>query len=81
MLNDATLFVEGFPSTFDNDDLRKLFVRFGTVRSTQVARDTRGKSLRFGYVHMATQDEACNAVRQLNRVKIGQNLLIVDFKR
>jgi hypothetical protein len=32
-------------------------------------------------VYMATHDEACNAVRQLNRVKLGENVLIVDFKR
>jgi RNA recognition motif-containing protein len=80
-MNDGTLFVEGFPSTFDNDDLTKLFLRFGTVRSTEVTRDTNGSSLRFGYVYMATHDEACNAVRQLNRVQVGANVLIVAFKR
>ncbi len=58
------LYVGNLPYTVAYDDLRSLFSQAGTVESAQVMseRDT-GRSRGFGFVEMATDAEAENAIR------------------
>jgi len=61
------LYVGNLPYTVSDDDLRSLFSQAGTVESAQVMteRDT-GRSRGFGFVEMATDAEAENAVRMFD---------------
>ena len=71
------LFVDGIPSYFGENDLRSLFLPYGTVLHTEVARAPSGRSLRFGFVEMATCQEACRAMSGLNRSRVERGKLIV----
>ena len=61
------LYVGNLPYTVADDDLRRLFSQAGTVESAQVMseRDT-GRSRGFGFVEMATDAEAENAIRMFD---------------
>ena len=61
------LYVGNLPYTVADDDLRSLFSQAGTVESAQVMseRDT-GRSRGFGFVEMATDAEAENAIRMFD---------------
>jgi len=61
------LFVGGLPFATSNERLRELFAATGTVESATVVtdRDT-GRSRGFGFVEMATAEEAQQAIAQLN---------------
>ena len=61
------LFVGGLPYATSNDQLRDLFAQVGQVTSAVVVtdRDT-GRSRGFGFVEMATPEEADQAVTRFN---------------
>ncbi len=61
------LYVGNLPYSTMDDDLRTLFGQAGTVESATVMteRDT-GRSRGFGFVEMATDSEAENAVRMFD---------------
>lgn len=61
------LFVGGLSFSTSNDRLRELFAGVGTVESAAVVtdRDT-GRSRGFGFVEMATPEEAEQAISRLN---------------
>ena len=61
------LFVGGLPYSTSNDQLRDLFAQTGQVESAVVVtdRDT-GRSRGFGFVEMATPEEADQAVSKFN---------------
>jgi len=71
------LFVDGFPSFFGERDLESLFLPYGTVLHTEIVRSPSGGSLRFGFVEMATCQEACRAVSELNKQRIQDGRLMV----
>lgn len=77
---DTRLLIDGLPSVFTDQQLEELFSRFGIVQSAKVTRDSRGQSLRFGYVKMATLHEAHKAVQQLNRSKFDGQVLVVKIE-
>jgi RNA recognition motif-containing protein len=64
------LFVDGFPPFFGEQDLESLFLPYGTVLHTEIIRSPSGGSLRFGFVEMATCQEACRAITELNRHRV-----------
>ncbi|MBI4246022.1 MAG: RNA-binding protein [Candidatus Rokubacteria bacterium] len=61
------LFVGGLPFTTSNDTLREMFAEAGAVESASVVtdRDT-GRSRGFGFVEMATGEEADQAISKFN---------------
>jgi RNA recognition motif-containing protein len=73
----SRLFVDGFPSFFGEQDLQSLFLPYGTVLHAEIVRSPSGGSLRFGFVEMATCQEACRAVTELNRHRIRDSKLMV----
>ncbi len=76
------LFIDGIPYFFTDQQLKELFVPYGTVLSAEVAKDPRGRHLQFGYVEMAAPHEANMAIQQLNRSKLnGRFLLVIQDKR
>lgn len=65
-----------------SDELRQLFVEYGTVERAQVAedRDT-GRSRGFGFVEMATREEGEAAINGLNGQVVGGRTLNVNEAR
>lgn len=75
------LFVDGAPSFFTAQQLKELFQRYGTVLSAEVMRYSNGESLEFGYVKMATPDEASIAISRLNETQLYSQTLMVKLDR
>jgi RNA recognition motif-containing protein len=71
-------FVAGLPYDLDDDELTEIFEKFGTIVSAKVAidKDT-GKSRGFGFVDMQNDDEAKDAIENLNGISLGKKPLIV----
>ena len=72
------IFVAGLPYDLDDDELTEIFEKFGTIVSAKVAidKDT-GKSRGFGFVDMQNDDEAKDAIENLNGISLGKKPLIV----
>lgn len=62
--------------------LRELFGQKGTVDSVTVVRDAyTGKSRGFGFVNMATEEEAQKAIEELNGYSLDERNLTVNEAR
>lgn len=65
-----------------DDDLRKLFEAFGQVSSAKVVIDREsGRSRGFGFVEMASSDEANQAMVKLNGKEIEGRSISVSVAR
>ena len=73
------LFVGGLPFSTSDDRLREVFAAAGQVESAVVVtdRDT-GRSRGFGFVEMATSEEADQAVQKLNGKDLDGRQLKVE---
>jgi cold-inducible RNA-binding protein len=73
------LFVGGLPFSTSDDRLREVFSQAGQVESAVVVtdRDT-GRSRGFGFVEMATSEEADQAVQKLNGKDLDGRQLKVE---
>lgn len=70
----------GFHTT--EDDLRKLFEPFGQVASAKVITDREtGRSRGFGFVEMASGDEANKAMGDLNGKELEGRVISVSVAR
>ena len=76
------LFVGGISFSTSTDALRDLFGEVGTVESAAIVtdRDT-GQSRGFGFVEMATAEEASQAVTRLNGHQLDGRLLKVELAK
>jgi RNA recognition motif-containing protein len=73
------LFVGGLSFTTTNDSLRAAFARFGMVGQAIVMTDrATGRSRGFGFVEMATQEEADRAIGGLNGSSLDGRMIRVD---
>ncbi|MDE3144376.1 MAG: RNA-binding protein [Bacteroidota bacterium] len=72
------LFVAGLSGDFDNTDLKEMFELYGEIKLSQIIVDrTTGKSKGFGFVTMLNDEDAKEAIRLLNGVKIfGKKILV-----
>ena len=75
------LLVDGIPSLFTDQQIKELFIRYGTVLSAEVVRDPSGESLRLGYVEMAMLHEANMAIRQISRLQLFGMSLVVRIEK
>ena len=64
--NFTNVYVKNLDETVGDEDLQKLFGKFGQVTSAVVQRDAEGKSKLFGFVNFATHEAAQAAVDALN---------------
>jgi RNA recognition motif-containing protein len=73
------LFIGGLPFSTSTDRLREVFAAVGQVESAAVVmdRDT-GRSRGFGFVEMATTEEADRAIAQLNGSDLDGRQLKVE---
>ena len=76
------LYVGNLPYSTDDAALEQQFSAFGKVDSARVItdRDT-GRSKGFGFVEMASDDEADKAIEQLNGTPMGGRNLTVSEAR
>jgi RNA recognition motif-containing protein len=72
------LFVAGLPYDLDDAELEEIFEKFGTITSARVAIDREtGKSKGFGFVEMANDAEAKEAIENLKDISLGKKPLVV----
>jgi cold-inducible RNA-binding protein len=76
------LFIGSLSFSTSNDRLREAFARIGTVESASVVtdRDT-GRSRGFGFVEMATAEEANDAVARLNDTELDGRRIKVEIAK
>lgn len=73
------LYVSNLPHSATEDSLMTRFAKCGTVTSVQIVRDpVTGQSRRFGFIEMATLDEAMTAVQRLNLSDYDGRLMSVN---
>ena len=76
------LWIGNLPYTTTEEQLRALFAEAGTVASCEIARnDYSLQSEGFGYVEMATDEEADAARRKLNGATLGDRQIKVEPAR
>ena len=76
------LYVGSLAYSVNDDQLKDLFAAVGTVTSAQVIvdRDT-NQSKGFGFVEMSTEEEAKEAIKQLNGKEIDGRAIAVNEAR
>ena len=62
----TSLIIDGLKLSTTADDLRQLFLPFGSIVSCHIAVDRYANSLRYGYVVMDTEEDALKAIDSLN---------------
>jgi cold-inducible RNA-binding protein len=76
------LYVGNLAYSVTSADLEQLFAQHGTVQSAQVVEDREaGRSKGFGFVEMASADEAQAAITALNGQDYGGRALTVNEAR
>src|SRR5215813_2523106 len=76
------LYVGNLPFQTTSDELRDHFAQAGNVESASVVEDRMtGRSRGFGFVEMATPEEATTAIEQLNGKEFGGRNLTVNEAR
>jgi RNA recognition motif-containing protein len=76
------LYVGNLPFGISEDDLRKLFAEAGEVQSVKIVTDSySGQSRGFGFVEMASKEEAEKAISLVNGKSIMNRTLTVNEAR
>lgn len=75
----SALIVDGFPLSMTSEDLREVFLPFGTVVWARVVTDRYGQSLTYGYVVMESDEQAARAIEGLHGKLTGGRKLLVDY--
>ena len=76
------LYVGGLSFSVTDDQLRELFTAHGTVESATVIKDKfTDQSRGFGFVEMASDEEAQRAITELNEFKMEGRPLVVNEAR
>ncbi|XP_009786468.1 polyadenylate-binding protein 3-like [Nicotiana sylvestris] len=73
----TNVYVKDLPETTTDEDLKKLFEKYGTITSAVVMKDKNGKSKCFGFVNYESSDAAVSAVEQLNGSSLKEKVLYV----
>jgi len=78
----SKIYVGGLPYSATEQELNTLFGAHGSVQSARIIMDKfTGKSKGFGFVEMATADEAQKAITALNGTQMGGRTLTVNEAR
>ncbi len=76
------IYVGNLPYSIDDSALRHNFSEFGSVSSAKVMMDRdSGRSKGFGFVEMATADEAQAAIKGLNGMSVDGRSIVVNISR
>jgi RNA recognition motif-containing protein len=60
------LFVGNLVATMSDRELANVFAPYGTIRKAEVVRGRGGKGRGFGYVELASDEDALRAIAELN---------------
>lgn len=72
------LFVGSLAYECNDDDLKELFEAHGTVDSAKIVMDRyTGRSRGFGFVEMSSEEEAGNAIKELDGKEIKGRTIVV----
>jgi RNA recognition motif-containing protein len=78
----SKLYVGSLPYSTTEQQLSELFGQHGSVQSAKVITDRfTGQSRGFGFVEMATDEEAQKAIAALNGAELGGRTLVVNEAR
>ena len=78
----SKIYVGGLPFSTSDSVLTDLFAKYGTVESAKVITDKfTGQSRGFGFVEMATTDEATKAISGLNGSTLESRTLVVNVAK
>jgi RNA recognition motif-containing protein len=78
----TNLFVGNLPYSMDSAKLEELFAQAGAVASAKVISDKySGRSRGFGFVEMASDDEAKKAIEMFNGKDVDGRPLVVNEAR
>jgi len=78
----TSLFVGNLSFQATEEDVRELFQHAGTVGAVRIITDQfSGRSRGFGFVEMATREEAAEAIKMLNGRLFRDRDLVVDEAR
>ena len=81
-MNNKKLFVGSLPWAVDDARLAEIFAQAGNVVSAQVVKDREtGRSRGFGFVEMSSDEEAQNAVKNLNGADVEGRKIVVNIAR
>ena len=76
------LYVGGLPYTVSEDELTEAFAKAGTVTSAKIIMDKfSGRSKGFGFVEMASEEEAKAAMEMWHEKELGGRTLTVNEAR
>jgi hypothetical protein len=76
------LFVGNLPFSASESELEELFGQAGKVESVTIMRDmATGRARGFGFVEMATDEDAARAAAELNQAQLGGRALTVNEAR
>jgi RNA recognition motif-containing protein len=79
-LGDTILFVGGLAKSCTDDELREPFLKFGDVLSVRVQRSkSTSKPLGYGFVQMASVEQADKAKEALNKSFIGDHQVDINW--
>ena len=78
----SKLYVGNLAYAVSNSDLEQLFSQVGQVQSVAVITDKfSGQSKGFGFVEMATEEDASKAIQQFNDTELkGRNIKVNEAK-
>lgn len=76
-----SLFVAGLAWAITSEELQEIFSAHGTVESAKVVTDKfTGQSKGFGFVDMATAEDAENCIKNLNETMVKGRQIVVKIK-
>ena len=76
------LFVGGLPYSTQQEEVEQLFAQCGQVVSATIVRDKfTNQSRGFGFVEMATEEQAADAINRLNGTEMGGRTIVVNESR
>ena len=76
------LYVGGIPYGSTDNELKELFSKAGNVTSATIIMDKfSGRSRGFGFVEMASEQEAQKAIDMLNGTPMGDRTIVVNEAR
>ncbi|MBS1535958.1 MAG: RNA-binding protein [Bacteroidetes bacterium] len=73
------IFVASLPFSIQESDLRASFEAFGTVDSVRIVTDKiTGRSKGFGFVEMPNEEQATQAIAELNGATVQGRSIVVN---
>ena len=76
------IYLSNLSFKLQDEDLKQVFAGFGEVSSAKVIRDNQsGRSRGFGFVEMASDDDARAAIEKLNGTEVDGRTIVVNEAR